>query len=383
MKLFHIADLHIGALLYGYSLKEYQEAALGEIVRLVRDGRPDALLISGDIFDRSAPSGEAYLIFDRFLNALGDITPAVPVLIIAGNHDSAQRLKFASGFLEKHRIYISVLPPQTPEEHIKKVTLTDAYGEVDFWMLPFFKPGYVRQLFPEGAVTDYTGAVREILAREDIDFTRRNVLLSHQFYQSGSSKEGDAPVIIGGLDKVDVDVIKDFDYAALGHVHGPQKVKYEHVRYSGTPLKYSVSEEHQEKGILCVELGEKGTPVKIERIPIPSVRDVLSLRGTLPEVLAQAPVHGKDFVSVTLTDEEEAWNAKQRLEEVYEALLEVRVDNARTRARLAEEGETEEKLSVREAFLKFYQEINRCPLGEREEKIMDEIFTAVGEEALS
>ena len=379
MRIFHISDLHIGKMLYRYSLAESQEQVVDQIVEKMEIHRPDVLVIAGDIFDKSIPSGEAYGVLDHFLNRLGSLEPAIPVLMIAGNHDSAQRLSFASEFLEKHKIYISTMPPQTPEKFLKKITLKDAYGVVHFYLLPFLKPGYVRNLFPEGTVTDYTSAVKAVLDREQIDWNERNVLISHQFYQ-GSSKveicDSEQTVLnVGGLDKVEASVLEPFDYAALGHLHGAQKVQYEHVRYSGPPLKYSVSEEKHHKGITLVELKEKGEPPQIQQIPLMADKDVRAIRGTLQEVLDMAgETVCHDYVSVTLTDEIDPLHPKERLEERYDALLEVRIDNARTRARLEGEMETRESWTPDEAFRHFYQEMNQCPISEQEEAIMKEIF---------
>lgn len=379
MRIFHISDLHIGKMLYRYFLAESQEQVVDQIVEKMEIHRPDVLVIAGDIFDKSIPSGEAYGVLDHFLNRLGSLEPAIPVLMIAGNHDSAQRLSFASEFLEKHKIYISTMPPQTPEKFLKKITLKDAYGVVHFYLLPFLKPGYVRNLFPEGTVTDYTSAVKAVLEREQIDWNERNVLISHQFYQ-GSSKveicDSEQTVLnVGGLDKVEASVLEPFDYAALGHLHGAQKVQYEHVRYSGTPLKYSVSEEKHHKGITLVELKEKGEPPQIQQIPLMADKDVRAIRGTLQEVLDMAgETVCHDYVSVTLTDEIDPLHPKEQLEERYDALLEVRIDNARTRARLEGEMETRESWTPDEAFRHFYQEMNQCPISEQEEAIMKEIF---------
>lgn len=208
MKIFHLSDLHIGKQLHSYNLKENQQAALAQIVALAKEHRPDVVLICGDIFDRSVPSGDAYTVFDGFLQELAELTPQIPVLIIAGNHDNPQRLSYASAFLEKHQIYLSASAPSHPEEHLKKVVLQDVHGEVNFYLLPFLKPGYVRHLFAEGIVTDYETAVREVLGREGIDFSQRNVLLSHQFYTNqGQKPQGcdseQSVLTVGGLDNVD------------------------------------------------------------------------------------------------------------------------------------------------------------------------------------
>lgn len=182
MKIFHISDLHIGKQLHLYNLRRLQEEAFAQIVEQAKLHRPDVLIIAGDIYDKSIPSGEAYDIFDTFLNALADIKPSIPVLIIAGNHDSAARLKFASSFFRRHNIHISAMPPQSEQQLLEKITLQDAYGDVNFYLLPFTKPGYVRKLFEDGKITDYDSAVRALLERESIDYSKRNVLVAHQFF---------------------------------------------------------------------------------------------------------------------------------------------------------------------------------------------------------
>ena len=380
MRFFHLSDLHIGKQLHAYSLKENQEAVLSQIAVRAAEYRPDAILICGDIYDRAVPSGEACTVFDRFLQELASVSPNIPVLIIGGNHDNAQRLNFASFFLEKHQIYVSASAPDQLQERLKKVTLSDEYGEVDFYLLPFLKPGYVRHLFPEGRTTDYQSAVREILNREEIDDSRRNVLLSHQFYTNGGQLpercDSEQPVIaIGGLEHVDVSVIERFDYGALGHIHGAQKVKHPYIRYCGTPLKYSVSEEHHKKSITMVTLGPKGTEPVIDTIPLIPMQEVRRERGTLEEIIARADSGNcHDFVSVTLTDEKESFRPKEQLAEVYDHLLELRIDNARTRKLLADSEEENFSMEPMEVFFSFYQEIQGQPVSEQEEKILREIL---------
>ncbi|MEH2944715.1 exonuclease SbcCD subunit D [Lachnospiraceae bacterium KK002] len=386
MKIFHLSDLHIGRQLYNYSLRDNQQAVLSQIVKQAGLHRPDVILICGDIFDRSVPSGEAYTIFDRFLQELSELSPQIPVLVIAGNHDNAQRLNYASSFLEKHRIYVSVMAPTRPEEHLKKIVLEDDWGEVNFYLLPFLKPGYVRHLFEEGTVTDYESAVREILLREEIDYSKRNVLLSHQFY-TGTGQETQtcdseqSVLMVGGLDNIDVSVVEKFDYAALGHIHGPQKVKFPHIRYCGTPLKYSVSEEHHKKSITMAALGQKGEEIRIETIPLEPVYDVRRERGLLQEIIGRATQENRrDFVSVTLTDEKEPYHPREQLEEVYEHLLEINIDNTRTRNLLEIQEESCSFLSPMEAFRGFYQEMQGQPLGEEEERLIGEVLEELGGE---
>lgn len=380
MRFFHLSDLHIGKQLHYYSLQENQRAVLSQVVLKAREYRPDAILICGDIFDHAVPSGESYMVFDKFLQELSAITPGIPVLIIAGNHDNARRLGYASSFLEKHQIYLSVSAPTQQEEHLKKVVLSDEYGDVNFYLLPFLKPGYVRHLFAEGVVTDYESAVREVLAREEIDFGQRNVLLSHQFY----TNHGQAPerceseqlaVSLGGLENVDVSVIAGFDYAALGHIHGAQMVKSSHIRYCGTPLKYSVSEEHHKKSITMVTLGAKGEVAVIETIPLTPIQDVRRERGLLQEIIGRAREDNRhDFLSVTLTDEKEPYHPKEQLEEVYDAVLEVRIDNTRTRNRISEQQDEDFSMQPMELFCAFYQEMQGQPMTAEEEALVEEIL---------
>ena len=399
MKLFHLSDLHIGKLLCGYSLKENQERVLSQIADYAKEEHPDAILICGDIYDKSAPSGEAYVMFDRFLEALSEIRPRIPVLIIAGNHDSPERLSYASSFLERHSIYLSVFPPVREDEFLKKIELADEYGPVDFYLLPFLKPGYLRPLLPEGSVLSYEEAVRFLLSREKIDPKRRNVILSHQFYTAGQSEpetcDSEAAVAMaGGLDKIDVSVLDAFDYAALGHLHGSQRVGRESARYCGTPYKYSVSEERHHKAVTVVELGEKGEEPRLRFLPLSGLQDVRRLRGTLEEVL-EAASGGQpsvpsassgvchDFVSVTITDEQEPYRIRERLEERYDHLLELRVDNARTRARLAESGtENDPAPEPMEAFRQFYETVNHTPLPEEGERIMKGLIREIQEKGM-
>lgn len=383
MKLFHISDLHIGKQLHYYNLRENQVETLSQIVLKAKAYRPDAMIIAGDIYDKSVPSAEAYTIFDQFLNELSGIEPEIPILIIAGNHDSAERLNYASTFLEKHRIYISVLPPQTEKEYLKKVVLKDDYGEVNFYLLPFTKPGYVRHLFDEGAVTSYDSAIAALIERENIDYNQRNVLVSHQFFISGEKTPETCDseqvyISVGGIDSVDVKSVRNFDYVALGHLHGPQQIGEKHIRYSGTPLKYSVSEEKHEKSITLVTLKGKEEDILIEKIPLAAKQDVRKEKGTLEEIISRATDENRhDYISITLTDEMEVYKPKDQLEEHYDHILEIRVENSRTKAHLANISEETLVLDPFEAFKEFYQEMQHVPMNMEEEKIIADIIDTV------
>ncbi|HBE86293.1 MAG TPA: exonuclease SbcCD subunit D [Lachnoclostridium sp.] len=386
MKIFHLSDLHIGKQLNGYSLKENQEKVLNQIVDYAAAQQPDAVLICGDIYDKTAPSGEAYTMFGNFLEALSGIKPEITVLIIAGNHDSPERLSYASAFLERHRIHLSVFPPRSQEEYLKKVILRDENGPVNFYLLPFLKPGYVRQLFLDNQPEGYESAIRAVLERETIDAGERNILLSHQFYAAGNKdpetcESEQAVIMAGGLDRVDASVLSDFDYIALGHLHGSQKVGKAFIRYCGTPYKYSVSEENHKKSVTVVNIGKKGDEPELEFLPLNGIQDVRREIGTLSEILKRASEEKRhDYVSVTLTDEEEPYRVRERLEEVFDHLLELRVDNERTRQKRLEEGETVPVLKPLEAFRQFFKAVRGEEMTMEEEQAMERIVQEAKEE---
>ena len=387
MRFFHLSDLHIGKQLHHYNLREDQEHILAEVISYAEKLHPDAVVIAGDIYDKSVPSGDAVTVFDDFLTRLSAVKPMIPILVIAGNHDSAQRLDYASRLLGSHQIYIAGKAPESEEDHLKKITLTDEYGKVNFYLMPFLKPGYVRGLCGGEMPESYTAAVQAVLEREEIDPGERNVIVSHQFYTGRDSRTGeeispktcDSELLsVGGIDNVDISVLKEFDYAALGHLHGAQKAGSENVRYCGTLLKYSVSEAGQEKTLHLVTLGAKGDPVNVEKLPLHPLRDVRRVRGELEEIISAAdPEHRDDYVSVTLTDEIDPYKPKEQLQKVYSHILEVRMDNERTRKKLEfDEGEIrmEDPLDV---FSDFYREMQGREMSEEETEILRFVFDKV------
>ena len=387
MRFFHLSDLHIGKQLHHYNLREDQEHILAEVISYAEKLHPDAVVIAGDVYDKSVPSGDAVTVFDDFLTRLSAVKPMIPILVIAGNHDSAQRLDYASRLLGSHQIYIAGKAPESEEDHLKKITLTDEYGKVNFYLMPFLKPGYVRGLCGGEMPESYTAAVQAVLEREEIDPGERNVIVSHQFYTGRDSRTGeeispktcDSELLsVGGIDNVDISVLKEFDYAALGHLHGAQKAGSENVRYCGTLLKYSVSEAGQEKTLHLVTLGAKGDPVNVEKLPLHPLRDVRRVRGELEEIISAAdPEHRDDYVSVTLTDEIDPYKPKEQLQKVYSHILEVRMDNERTRKKLEfDEGEIrmEDPLDV---FSDFYREMQGREMSEEETEILRFVFDKV------
>lgn len=380
MKFFHLSDLHIGKQLHRYNLKEDQQVILKEVITYAKELRPAAIVIAGDIYDKSVPSAEAVNVFDEFLTDLSEITPEIPILIISGNHDSPDRLKYASEILKRHHIYLAGNVPERPEEHIEKVTLHDAYGEVDFYLLPFMKPAYVKNIFVDGTPETYSDAVKEIIKREKIDYKdKRNVLVSHQFYvgeKAESPETCDSEVFsVGGIDNVDIGSVKEFDYVALGHLHGAQCIGKPEIRYCGTLLKYSVSESTQNKSLTVVTLKAKGEKPEIENYPLHPLRDVRKKKGTLDEIIKEAQETEKDdYISITLTDEIDPYKPKEQLERIFSHILEIRVDNQRTRTKLKE---MDEELVMKDpftSFAEFYKEMQGREMNGEEETIMKEIF---------
>ena len=380
MKFFHLSDLHIGKQLHLYSLKEEQRAVLNEIIQYAEKEKPQAIVIAGDVYDKSVPSAEAVAVFDEFIRRLSELS--LKILVISGNHDSPERLEFAGSLLEKQGLYIAGLPPVNESDHIKKVILHDKEGEVCFWLLPFLKPSYVRGIFPEKENLSYTEAVKLILEREEVNLSVRNVLVTHQFF-TASGKEplrsDSETVYVGGAGNVDISAVQNFDYVAMGHIHKAQSVGEARFRYCGTPLKYSAGESKDTKTLTSVTLGKKGEPVAIEELPLLPVRDVQQLKGRFEELMKLGT---EDYVSLTLTDEKMPYQPREQLEKVFPNILELKVENTRTKREFSgflKEAEQEEPSVL---FENFYEEIHGISMTEEERKLVGEILEKVQEDRI-
>lgn len=342
MKFFHLSDLHIGLKLMNQDLREDQEYILKQIASLAKREQPDAILIAGDIYDKSVPSAEAVEIFDHFMADLTEAVPAAAIMLISGNHDSAPRVNCFRSVLSRQRLYMIGNPPQQEYEHMEKVTLKDAYGKVNFYLLPFVKPSMVKAIVgtdENGNNLSYDATLRALIRREEIDENERNVLVSHQFYlPSGqdavSVERMDSEVrTVGNIDAVSADMLNIFDYAALGHIHKPMKVGSDCLRYCGTPLACSVSEAGQEKQVLMVELSKKEefcqNWIHITALPLHPLRQVRVVRGTLEDVLEKAC---EDYVTVILTDKEltPGPDIQDRIRMAFPYLLEIRREYMRS-----------------------------------------------------
>ena len=376
MKFMHLSDLHLGKRVHEYSMIEDQEYILNQIVQIAADEKVDAVFIAGDIYDKTFPPVEAVTLLDQFLWALAE--KEISVWIISGNHDSAERLSFGSRLMEKNEIHIA--PVYNGELHT--VTMEDEYGPIDISLLPFIKPAQVKRFFPEEEIHTYTDALQTAL-QGDAPRNRRRILITHQFVTGASRCESEEPVV-GGLDNVDASVFNGFDYVALGHIHSPQNVVRETLRYCGTPLKYSFSEVHQEKSITIVTMKEKGC-ISLKTIPLRPLRDLKEIKGTYNDLTLKSfyehTEYPESYLHITLTDEEDVPDAVSRLQVIYPHIMKLDYDNARTRNSPGTDsaGETENKTPI-ELFEEFYQRRNFQPMSEEQKKFASELMEKVMEE---
>lgn len=369
MKFIHLSDLHIGKRLLEHSLLEEQTYILEQILTVIDRENPDAVLIAGDVYDKSVPSAEAVTLLDGFLNALAK--RSVPTMIISGNHDSPERLAFGNRLIEGCGIYLSPVYNGA----IKPISLSDEFGRVDVWLLPFVKPIHVRRYFPDAEIESYTDAVRVAIEHMDIDRSVRNVLVTHQFVTGASTCESEE-FSVGGTDNVDASVFDGFDYVALGHIHGPQNISSPRIRYCGTPLKYSFSEANHEKSVTVAELKED---LSIRTVPLIPKRDVRELRGSFAE-LTEGASRSSDFLHIILTDEEDVPEAAGRLRAIYPNLLKHTYDNTRTRnAAFIDFAEDVETKSPLELFEELYVKQNGQPMSETQRTYLGELIDSIRE----
>lgn len=375
MKLIHLSDLHLGKRVNDFPMLEDQAYILDRILEIIDAEQPEAVLIAGDVYDKTIPSSEAVALLDDFLVKLADRSLAV--LLISGNHDSPERLAFANRLMEGRGVYIA------PVYHgeVTPVTLEDVHGLVDFWLLPFLKPVHLRRFFPEEGVESYTDAMACAIRHMPLDPTRRNVLVTHQFV-TGAERCESEEVSVGGADNVDASVFAPFDYVALGHIHGPQSIGEERVRYCGTPLKYSFSEVRHQKSVTVIELEEKGT-LNLRAVPLTPKRDMVELRGGFAQISSPAFYEQVDrdaYVRVILTDENDIYGAMGQLRSIYPNLMRLDYDNPRTRSGTAELEEADVKRNPLELFEEFYQQQNHQPMSEEQRGYLAELLEAIQEE---
>ena len=327
MKIMHLSDLHLGKRVNEFSMIEDQTYILNEIINIIDEQKPKVIILAGDIYDKPIPPAEAVELFDNFLYKLSKRN--LYVFIISGNHDSAERIAFGSRLFDKSGIYLSPVY----NGKILPISVDDECGDINFYMLPFIKPVHVRRFFPDASISTYTDALNTVITDMNIDSTKRNILITHQFV-TGSSRTESEDVSVGGSDNVDADIFKDFDYVALGHIHRSQSCGSEYIRYCGTPLKYSFSESKDTKSITVIDIKEKGD-IKLDFIPLTSLRDMVEIKGSYNELMLKSFYENTslptDYVHITLTDEEDIPDVITKLRVIYKNIMKLDYDNQRTR----------------------------------------------------
>ena len=358
MKFIHLSDLHLGKRVNEFSMIEDQKYILLQTINIIDDEKPDAVIIAGDIYDKSIPSEEAMLLFDDFLLRLSKRN--ISVFVISGNHDSSVRLSDHSKLVVNQGIYLSPVYDGT----LKPVSMEDEYGEINVYMLPFIKPVVVKQYFGDEEILSYTDAVRVAIKHMNVDCNKRNVLVAHQFVLGAATCESEEH-IVGGLDSVSSDVFDCFDYVALGHIHGKQYIGRETVRYCGTLLKYSFSEKNHVKSVTVVDIKEKGN-IEVREVMLAPRRDLREIKGSYEDITNRKNYEGTnvdDYVHIVLTDEEDVIDAIGKLRTIYPNIMKLSYDNKRTRENnvLTEAGAIEEK-SPLELFEDFYSMQNNVSM---------------------
>lgn len=376
MKFVHLSDLHLGKRVNGYSMIEDQKYILLKILNVIDEQKAEAVVIAGDVYDKPIPPTEAVQLFDDFLFRL--VERNLQILVISGNHDSPERIAFGSRFMDKSGVHMS----QVYNGKNDLVELKDKYGKVNFYMLPFVKPSNVRRFFEDVEINTYTDAVRVAVSHINVNKKARNVIITHQFV-TGAQRSESETIAVGGTDNVDSYVFDDFDYVALGHIHGPQNVGKNTVRYCGTPLKYSFSEISHKKSVTVVEMKEKGN-VKVSTVELTPKLDMREIRGTYEELTFKKNYENtntEDYLHIILTDEEDVADAVAKLRCVYPNLMKLDYDNTRTRNSLAlTQAEETEKKTDTELLSEFFEKQNGKPLSDEQLEYAANLFEQIKEE---
>jgi len=373
LKIVHLSDLHLGKRLNEFSLLEDQRYILNEIIKIIDDSQVDCVIIAGDVYDKSIPPVEAVEIFDNFLTCLA--RRKLHVLIISGNHDSAERMTFGAKLMTASGIHFAPVYKGKTEQ----VILEDKYGKINFYLLPFVKPSVIRPFFPEEKIETYTDAIRLIVKNMNVDKSQRNVIVAHQFV-TGAERCESEEICVGGSENVDASVFDDFDYVALGHIHGSQKILKETVRDCGSPLKYSFSECDHKKSIPIVEINEKSN-VKIDFAPLVPKLDLREIRGKYDEIMLKKNYENtntEDYLHITLTDEYDIPEGFARLSSVFKNLMKLDYDNKRTKSVGEIDSDFEnETLSPLELFKKFYNLQNNQHVNDEQNQILTSLISEI------
>ena len=376
MKFVHLSDLHIGKRVNEYSMLEDQQYILAQILDVIDEVKAEAVIIAGDVYDKSVPPTDAVEMFDDFLVKLAE--RKLPTFVISGNHDSPERIAFGGRLMAESRIYMSPVYNGKTEP----VALCDEFGEINVYMLPFVKPANVRRFYPDAEISSYTDAIKVAIENMNIDTSKRNVLVTHQFV-TGADRTESEDISVGGTDNVDVTVFEDFDYVALGHIHRAQKCSKETVRYSGTPLKYSFSEANDKKSVTVVDINEKGN-TDIDFVELTPLRDMKEIKGTYAEIMQKSFYEGttfdRDYMHITLTDEDDIPDAVGKLRTVYHNLMKLDYDNKRTRQNAVIESDFDaENKTPLELFEELYVLQNNVEMSDKQKEYLQELIEKIWE----
>ncbi len=376
MKIMHLSDLHIGKKVNEYSMLQDQIYILKEILHIIDDEKVETVIIAGDVYDRSLPPNEALELFDEFLYQLSSRN--VNVFVISGNHDSPERISYGGRMMTENKIFLSPVY----DGNVKPITLNDDSGEVNFYLLPFVRPADIRRYFPDENIENYTDAVKVAIDNMNVDFSERNILVTHQFVTGVELSESE-DIIVGGTDNVSGEVFDGFDYVALGHIHREQTVGKDNIRYCGTPLKYSFSEAKNIKSVTILDFNDKGN-IEYSKIPLTPFRDMREIRGTYYELTLKSSYEStntEDYLHITLTDEEDIPDAIGKLRSIYPNIMKLDYDNLRTRGSGTVDAiENIESKSPFELFADLFKQQNNQDMSEEQEEIMRNLIDKIWEE---
>ena len=377
MRFLHLADLHIGKRVNGFSMIEDQKFVFEQVYNVIENEKIDGIIMAGDIYDKPVPSAEAVKLFDEMLTRLVSIN--LPIFVISGNHDSAERIGFGSDILSAAKVYMS----RVYNGNLQKIELEDDYGKINVYLLPFIKPATVKNIYKEAEIKDYDDALEYVLSQEKIDETKRNVIVSHKFV-TGAMRSESEEVSVGGLDNVSVENYEAFDYVALGHIHRAQQMGRESARYAGTLLKYSFSEEKHNKSMTIVDLKEKGN-IEIKEIPVKPLHDLKTIKGKFSKITSEEfykELKKEDYYRAVLTDEDDILNAIGKLKSIYPNLMSMEYDNTRTRSySVVDNVETGETKSPLDYFEEFFEKQNGRKMSEKQRNYLLEILGEAREES--
>lgn len=376
MKIMHLSDLHIGKKVNEYSMLQDQIYILKEILRIIDNEKVETVIIAGDVYDRSLPPNEALELFDEFLYQLSSRN--VNVFVISGNHDSPERISYGGRMMTENKIFLSPVY----DGNVKPISLNDDYGEVNFYLLPFIRPADIRRYFPDENIENYTDAVKVAIDNMNVDFSERNILITHQFVTGAELSESE-DIIVGGTDNVSGEVFDGFDYVALGHIHREQTVGKDNIRYCGTPLKYSFSEAKHIKSVIILDFKDKEN-IEYSKIPLTPLRDMREIRGTYDELTLKSNYESTnvdDYLHITLTDEEDIPDAIGKLRSIYPNIMKLDYDNLRTRGSgIVDAIENIESKSPFELFADLFKQQNNQDMSEEQEEIMRNLIDKIWEE---